>query len=119
MSNRMHQAAKSVVQTLFGIFFFGDWIDVYRASGILLITAGTIFYTWTQAQAQANARSETASYEPVPMDDDAEKRRRSVSVDESEEDSSSESEEDSAPTTRRTNRSGGRARPAPKRTRKR
>ncbi|KAF7319535.1 TPT domain-containing protein [Mycena chlorophos] len=73
-SHMFSAAAKSVVQTLCGVLFFGDWIDVHRAAGIALITAGTIFYTWTQAQNQAAAEARANEYQPIPMADDLEKQ---------------------------------------------
>ncbi|KAF2245716.1 CT20-domain-containing protein [Trematosphaeria pertusa] len=63
----------------------------------------------TKGQAARNAKAQSA------VSDSAEEEEE----EEEEGESSAESEEDPAPTTRRTNRSGGRTRPAPKRTRKR
>ncbi|KAF8218279.1 hypothetical protein K438DRAFT_1925417 [Mycena galopus ATCC 62051] len=61
VSHMFSAAAKSVIQTVLGVFFFGDVITVYRLGAITLITGGTIFYTWTQS----NVRSAT----PAPKND--------------------------------------------------
>ncbi|KAF7368926.1 TPT domain-containing protein [Mycena venus] len=55
ISHMFSAAAKSVIQMMLGVFFFGDIITTYRLGAITLITGGTMFYTWTQS----NARSET------------------------------------------------------------
>ncbi|KAF7293032.1 TPT domain-containing protein [Mycena indigotica] len=69
-SHMFSAAAKTVIQTLIGVLFFGDLLDVSRATGILLITAGTIFYTW----AQIRPHPQQPSYEAVPTLDDVEKQ---------------------------------------------
>jgi len=61
VSHMFSAAAKSVIQMMLGVFFFGDVITTYRLGAIALITGGTMFYTWTQS----NARSETS----VPKND--------------------------------------------------
>jgi MRG-binding protein len=62
--------------------------------------------------AAVNAKAQSAVSDSAEEDDEEE-------GDEEEDEDSSESEAEPAPSTRRTNRSGGRAKPAPKRTRKR
>ncbi|KAJ7025562.1 hypothetical protein C8F04DRAFT_1299696 [Mycena alexandri] len=42
------QAAKSVIQMLLGVIFFGDIVTGLRVGAITLITGGTMFYTWSQ-----------------------------------------------------------------------
>jgi len=63
-----------------------------------------------KGQAAKNSKAQSAASESADEEEAAE---------DDEEDSSAESEEDTAPSTRRTNRSAAKARPAPKRTRKR
>ncbi|KAL1607992.1 hypothetical protein SLS60_002931 [Paraconiothyrium brasiliense] len=62
-----------------------------------------------KGQAAKNSKAQSAVSESAEEEDE----------DEDEDESSSESEEDTAPSTRRTNRSKGKAQPPPKRTRKR
>ncbi|KAF7329736.1 TPT domain-containing protein [Mycena kentingensis (nom. inval.)] len=72
-SHMFAAAAKTVIQTLLAVLFFGDRVTVYRVAGLALITAGTIFYTWSQAR--AHARKQNAAYQPVATrDDDLEKQ---------------------------------------------
>ncbi|KAK7033330.1 TPT domain-containing protein [Favolaschia claudopus] len=47
--NTILQAAKSVIQMMLGVSFFGDIITHHRLAAIALITAGTMHYTWTQS----------------------------------------------------------------------
>jgi MRG-binding protein len=63
----------------------------------------------TKGQAAKNTKAQSAASESADEDE----------ADQDDEESSAESEEDPAPSTRRTNRSTAKARPAPKRTRKR
>ncbi|CAK5274618.1 unnamed protein product [Mycena citricolor] len=49
ISHMFSAAAKSVIQIVLGVFFFGDVMNIYRFTAISLITGGTIFYTWIQS----------------------------------------------------------------------
>ncbi|KAJ7058172.1 hypothetical protein C8F01DRAFT_1371603 [Mycena amicta] len=68
------RAGKSVVQAIVGVFFFGDFIDVYRLSGVALITLGTILYTQTHNSAQSG-------YEPVSTVDADDIEKQAVDED--------------------------------------
>jgi MRG-binding protein len=84
-----------------------------RASKAAAAAATTTTKSGKAAKGQAavkNSKTQSAGSESAENEDDD---------DNDEEESSVESEEDPAPSTRRTNRSTGKARPAPKRTRKR
>jgi len=41
-------AARSVLQTLLGVWLFGDILTVNRATSILVICGGTMYYTWVK-----------------------------------------------------------------------
>ncbi|KZW03304.1 hypothetical protein EXIGLDRAFT_759171 [Exidia glandulosa HHB12029] len=51
VTHMFSSAAKSVLQTLFGVWLFNDVMTVYgnRAVSILTITSGTLYYTWIKA----------------------------------------------------------------------
>ncbi|KAF7375461.1 TPT domain-containing protein [Mycena sanguinolenta] len=44
VSHMFSAAAKSVIQMMLGVFFFGDVITTYRLGAITLITGGTMLY---------------------------------------------------------------------------
>ncbi|KAJ7026107.1 hypothetical protein C8F04DRAFT_966812 [Mycena alexandri] len=48
ISHMFSAAAKSVIQMLLGVIFFGDIVTGLRVGAITLITGGTMFYTWSQ-----------------------------------------------------------------------
>lgn len=53
ITHMFSSAAKSVIQTLLAVLIFGDVLTKYRLGGIVLITLGTIYYTWTQSKARS------------------------------------------------------------------
>jgi len=39
---------RSVIQTLLGVWLFGDILTVNRATSIMVILGGTMYYTWAK-----------------------------------------------------------------------
>ncbi|KAF5384778.1 hypothetical protein D9615_001269 [Tricholomella constricta] len=50
ITHMFSSAARSVLQTLLGVWIFHDILTVYRGVSILVILGGTMFYTWIKAQ---------------------------------------------------------------------
>jgi len=49
ITHMFSSAARSVLQTVLGVIIFGDVIVLNRASSILVITSGTLYYTWVKS----------------------------------------------------------------------
>ncbi|KAG2044431.1 hypothetical protein BDR03DRAFT_908774 [Suillus americanus] len=49
ITHMFSSASKSVIQTLLGVWLFKDVMTVNRAGSILVITMGTIYYTWVKS----------------------------------------------------------------------
>ncbi|EJU01427.1 hypothetical protein DACRYDRAFT_95062 [Dacryopinax primogenitus] len=77
VTHMISSAVRGVLQSLLSVWFFGDIITTGRASGIGLILAGSIWYTWVRnvetQQAQEQAKP---VYEQVPMKEVEEGERR-------------------------------------------
>ncbi|KAF9469853.1 hypothetical protein BDZ94DRAFT_1151798 [Collybia nuda] len=54
ITHMFSSAARSVIQTLLGVWIFNDLLTVNRGASILVISGGTMFYTWIK------------SIEPIP-----------------------------------------------------
>ncbi|KZW03306.1 hypothetical protein EXIGLDRAFT_759173 [Exidia glandulosa HHB12029] len=50
VTHMFSSAAKSVLQTVLGVWLFHDLMTTGRASSILVILIGTLYYTWVKAQ---------------------------------------------------------------------
>ncbi|KAG6814135.1 hypothetical protein H0H92_002130 [Tricholoma furcatifolium] len=50
ITHMFSSAARSVLQTLLGVWIFNDILTVSRGTSILVILGGTMFYTWIKAQ---------------------------------------------------------------------
>ncbi|EJC98719.1 uncharacterized protein FOMMEDRAFT_23530 [Fomitiporia mediterranea MF3/22] len=48
ITHMFSSAARSVLQTLLGVWLFGDLLNVNRALSIIVILLGTMFYTWAK-----------------------------------------------------------------------
>lgn len=48
ITHMFSSAARSVLQTLLGVWLFNDILTVNRGSSILVICAGTMYYTWVK-----------------------------------------------------------------------
>jgi len=59
-------AARSVLQTLLGVWIFGDVITSTRGMSILITLAGTLYFTWVKAQ---ETRAPPVSRTPEPKGD--------------------------------------------------
>ncbi|OJA19569.1 GDP-fucose transporter [Rhizopogon vesiculosus] len=53
ITHMFSSAARSVIQTLLGVWLFKDLMTVNRAGSILVIMIGTIFYTWVKSSETA------------------------------------------------------------------
>ncbi|KAJ6519970.1 hypothetical protein C8R45DRAFT_42569 [Mycena sanguinolenta] len=49
ITHMFSSAARSVLQTVIGVTYFGDLITTNRATSIIVILGGTMFYTWIKA----------------------------------------------------------------------
>ncbi|KAH7880979.1 uncharacterized protein C8R40DRAFT_1164404 [Lentinula edodes] len=49
ITHMFSSAAKSVLQTLLGVYIFHDILTVNRISSILIILGGTMYYTWAKS----------------------------------------------------------------------
>ncbi|KAH9937280.1 uncharacterized protein B0H18DRAFT_1081520 [Fomitopsis serialis] len=49
ITHMFSSAARSVIQTLLGVWLFNDLLTTNRAASILVITLGTVCYTWVKA----------------------------------------------------------------------
>lgn len=49
VTHMFSSAARSVIQTLLGVWLFGDILTTNRAASIFVITLGTVYYTWAKA----------------------------------------------------------------------
>ncbi|PCH33966.1 hypothetical protein WOLCODRAFT_135418 [Wolfiporia cocos MD-104 SS10] len=49
VTHMFSSAARSVVQTLLGVLLFGDILTTNRTASIMVITLGTVYYTWVKA----------------------------------------------------------------------
>jgi len=68
-------SARSVLQTLLGVWFFGDIITTTRGLSILVTLAGTLYFTWVKAQEMrappaSRAQKPESDPEQVPMLDE-------------------------------------------------
>ncbi|KAF9225475.1 hypothetical protein BS17DRAFT_778637 [Gyrodon lividus] len=49
ITHMFSSAARSVIQTVLGVFLFNDIVTVNRAGSIFVILLGTMFYTWVKS----------------------------------------------------------------------
>ncbi|KII94082.1 hypothetical protein PLICRDRAFT_36320 [Plicaturopsis crispa FD-325 SS-3] len=49
ITHMFSSAARSVLQTLLGVWFFADILTVNRATSIMVILAGTMYFTWAKS----------------------------------------------------------------------
>jgi len=55
VTHMFSSAARSVLQTLLGVWLFNDILTVNRAGSILTILFGTLYYTWVKSSSQKPA----------------------------------------------------------------
>jgi len=67
ITHMFSSAARSVIQTLFGVLFFKDVITPGRGASIGLITLGAMYYTWVMS----NPPSPTPSKKTVNEEEEA------------------------------------------------
>jgi len=71
VTHMFSSAARSVIQTLLGVWLFQDILTVNRVLSIMTILSGTMYYTWVKATNQAPAQPQ-----PRPVDLEALNRVR-------------------------------------------
>ncbi|KAK1233666.1 hypothetical protein PQX77_003161 [Marasmius sp. AFHP31] len=52
ITHMFSSAARSVIQTLLGVWLFHDLLTINRGSSILIILGGTMYYTWVKSNEQ-------------------------------------------------------------------
>lgn len=60
ITHMFSSAARSVLQTLIGVWAFGDIITVNRGLSLVIILGGTMFYTWVKSRENAAAAAAPA-----------------------------------------------------------
>jgi len=55
VTHMFSSAARSVIQTLLGVWLFQDVLTVNRVTSLMTILSGTMYYTWIKATNQAQA----------------------------------------------------------------
>jgi len=55
ITHMFSSAARSVLQTILGVWLFGDILTVNRATSILVICGGTMYYTWVKHVENSNS----------------------------------------------------------------
>ncbi|KAI0715411.1 hypothetical protein C8Q76DRAFT_730628 [Earliella scabrosa] len=66
VTHMFSSAARSAIQTLLGVWLFSDLLTRNRVASILIIAAGTMYYTWVKHVESAPAPQRPA---PGPLDD--------------------------------------------------
>ncbi|KAJ7492478.1 hypothetical protein FB451DRAFT_533942 [Mycena latifolia] len=61
ITHMFSSAARSVLQTVIGVTYFGDLITANRATSIIVILGGTMFYTWIKAVETPSATQSQAT----------------------------------------------------------
>jgi len=56
VTHMFSSAARSVIQTLLGVWLFQDILTVNRVLSIMTILSGTMYYTWAKATSQTQAQ---------------------------------------------------------------
>ncbi|RDB18057.1 GDP-fucose transporter 1 [Hypsizygus marmoreus] len=70
VTHMFSSAARSVLQTILGVYIFGDIITMHRGTSILVITLGALFYTWVQSNRRPSDSKEKAiQLPPTPNPD--------------------------------------------------
>ncbi|TFK99713.1 hypothetical protein BDV98DRAFT_613288 [Pterulicium gracile] len=64
ITHMFSSAARSVLQTLLGVWLFKDVLTVNRAASIAVIVLGTVYYTWIKSQTGAPPKAPTSSVSP-------------------------------------------------------
>jgi len=71
ITHMFSSAAKSVLQTVLGVLIFNDLLNVNRATSILVIMLGTMYYTWVKhlglGAQNATKSNERNDVESVPL----------------------------------------------------
>ncbi|KIP02085.1 hypothetical protein PHLGIDRAFT_38047 [Phlebiopsis gigantea 11061_1 CR5-6] len=68
ITHMFSSAARSVIQTLLGVWLFNDLFTSNRALSILIIALGTMYYTWVKSTESAQPRPAVAPRDPVDLE---------------------------------------------------
>ncbi|EKM61319.1 uncharacterized protein PHACADRAFT_247851 [Phanerochaete carnosa HHB-10118-sp] len=68
ITHMFSSAARSVIQTLLGVWLFNDLFTSNRALSILIIALGTMYYTWVKSVESAPPRSSVPPRDPVDLE---------------------------------------------------
>ncbi|KAH8099349.1 hypothetical protein BXZ70DRAFT_1009162 [Cristinia sonorae] len=68
ITHMFSSAARSVIQTLLGVWIFSDLLTVNRASSIIIILVGTMYYTWVKSVESSPAQAPSAALRPILKD---------------------------------------------------
>jgi len=71
ITHMFSSAARSVIQTLLGVWIFSDLLTANRALSIVVILIGTMYYTWVKSVESAPAPPAAAALRPIPKDVEA------------------------------------------------
>jgi len=69
VTHMVSSAARSVLQTFLGVYFFRDIISGSRAGSIVIITVGALFYTWIQSKTPPPPKYEAIRLPSTPASD--------------------------------------------------
>lgn len=69
VTHMFSSAAKSVLQSILGSYLFGDIITSHRAASIVVITFGTLLYTWNQSNHQRSRSKDETKPHTAPSTD--------------------------------------------------
>ncbi|GJE85811.1 nucleotide-sugar transporter-like protein [Phanerochaete sordida] len=68
ITHMFSSAARSVIQTLLGVWLFSDLLTSNRAASILIIALGTMYYTWVRSVDSASPRPSVPPRDPVDLE---------------------------------------------------
>jgi len=68
ITHMFSSAARSVLQTLLGVWLFSDILTVNRAVSILVICSGTMYYTWAKHVENSSTAAPKATQGPKSVD---------------------------------------------------
>lgn len=72
VTHMFSSAAKSVLQTLLGVWLFNDVLTINRGVSILTITSGTLYYTWIKTSGSGKTERASQSAGKWDSEDDSE-----------------------------------------------
>ncbi|KAH9982831.1 hypothetical protein BGW80DRAFT_1265193 [Lactifluus volemus] len=70
VTHMFSSAARSVIQTLLGVWLFHDVLTINRVTSLLTILGGTMYYTWVKTTEQAQQSARPIDLEALRRDGD-------------------------------------------------